>query len=76
MLFSKNKEEDIYGSVDEYLEPADKENEIYAQLGKWGLRNIPSSLIQYVHAMCAMQETIIMCDHARTACNTIGLMVT
>ena len=42
----QNKEEDIYGNVEEYLQPATGENELYAQIKACGIQNIPSNLIQ------------------------------
>ena len=43
---TQNKQEDIYGNVNEFLQPASEENELYAQLKAYGIRNIPSSFIQ------------------------------
>ena len=42
----QNKEEDIYGSVDMFLQPATEENELYAQLKAHGITSISSNLIE------------------------------
>ena len=42
----QNKQEDIYGNVEEYLQPATGESELYAQIKACGIKNIPSNLIQ------------------------------
>ena len=42
----QSKEEDIYGNVGEYRQPATGENELYAQIKAYGIKNIPANLIQ------------------------------
>ena len=46
MFLIQNKQEDIYGSVDEYLQPATVENELYAQIKACGIKNMSSNFIQ------------------------------
>ena len=45
-LWIQNKQEDIYGNLEEYLQPATGENELYAQIKACGIKNIPSNHIQ------------------------------
>jgi hypothetical protein len=46
-FYSQNKEEDIYGGLDAFYEPASNENEIYSQLKSSGVKSIPHSQIRY-----------------------------
>ena len=45
-IYSQNKEEDIYGGLDAFYEPASNENEIYSQLQSCGVKSIPHSQIR------------------------------
>ena len=47
IIYSQNKEEDIYGGLDAFYEPASNENEIYSQLKSCGVKSIPHSQIRY-----------------------------
>ena len=45
-FYSQNKEEDIYGGLDAFYEPASNENDIYSQLQSCGVKSIPHSQIR------------------------------
>ena len=42
----QSKQEDIYGNLVVFLQPASEEDELYAQMKACGIRNIPADLIK------------------------------